>query len=419
MANEKEQEQPIIIKKIKKGGGGHHGGAWKVAYADFVTAMMAFFLLLWLLNVTTAEEKTAISNYFDPAHPKISSQESGSGGVLGGTSISPVGAMVTNVQPITTPPPQPYSRGSHQTGEQKSGDVESLDKPESESLDGKGKDVDIEAMTELEKQKLEKQLEKAENKRFEEAEAQIKKALSETPALADLSDHLLMDITPEGLRIQIVDKDGRSMFPSGNAEMYPFMDDLIAKVSDVIKTLPNHISIRGHTDGVPYSSGAKYNNWDLSADRAQSSRRSLVNHGYPKNKIESVVGRADKDHLIPEDALSPQNRRISIILLRDKLTRETDTTVEELKQKLKNADDAQKDNKENTSKAKNTKRVIITKERNNHSNTTQSHENDSPVAKGESSQSSEAQEPEKEKKVIIFNKEETPQEQKNRVLEFP
>lgn len=322
MADEKENEQPIIIKKVKKGGGGHHGGAWKVAYADFVTAMMAFFLLLWLLNVTTSEEKTAISNYFDPTHPKISQSESGSGGVLGGMSVSPDGAMVTNVQPITNPPPVPQQQKT-QSGQQESGE---------DKIDGR--EVDLEAMTELEKQNLEKQLQEVENERFKEAMQQIQEEIQKNPELAKLSDHLLMDITPEGLRIQIVDQEGRSMFAIGSAEMFPFMKELIGKVADVIETLPNQISIRGHTDGVQYAPGATYNNWDLSADRAQSSRRALTEFGFPVERIQNVVGKADREHLIPEDPLSPQNRRISLILLRDRLTREESITVDELKQKI-------------------------------------------------------------------------------------
>jgi chemotaxis protein MotB len=412
LANEKEQEQPIIIKKIKKGGGGHHGGAWKVAYADFVTAMMAFFLLLWLLNVTTAEEKTAISNYFDPAHPKISRQESGSGGVLGGMSLSRVGAMVTNVQPITTPPPQPYSRGSQQSGEQKSGDDEASDKPTTQSLEGQGTEIDVEAMTELEKEKLEKQLEAIEDERFEAAMEQIKNAIEETPQLAELSEHLLMDITPEGLRIQIVDKDGRSMFPVGSADMYPFMDDLISKVSAVITALPNHISIRGHTDSSKYAPGARYNNWDLSADRAQSSRRALTRNNYPEEKIETVVGRADRDHLIPENPLSPQNRRISIILLRDKLTRDTNASVEDLQQKLQQNNIGVTDNKTET-----TKSVIITKET-DESSTQPPNNNAAPRDETNNSQARPTEIESGTKEVIIL-REETPAAPQKRVLEFP
>jgi len=327
LANEKEQVQPIIIKKIKKGGGGHHGGAWKVAYADFVTAMMAFFLLLWLLNVTTSEEKTAISNYFDPTHPKISSSQSGAGGVLGGLSMSPQGAMVTTVQPIS----QPQVKDTTTRGEKK-GDIgnKKEEKSDSEIKELLTKD-DLSAE---EKEQLEKQLEKIENERFEGAQEQIKLALENSPELAGLSDHLLMDITPEGLRIQIIDKEGRSMFPIGGTDMYAFMAQLIGKVSSIITALPNHISVRGHTDSAPYPQGAKYNNWDLSSDRAQSSRRALTDAGFPEARIETVVGRADRDHLIPEAPLSAQNRRISIVLLRDRLTRKEPASTEDLQEKL-------------------------------------------------------------------------------------
>lgn len=328
MANENEQNQPIIVKKVVKGDHGHHGGAWKVAYADFVTAMMAFFLLLWLLNVTTAEEKTAISNYFDPTAPKISSSESGAGGVMGGLSISPDGAMVTNVQPITKPKEQ---ESTAKGGEKGDGDEKDKEPKGTDSEDPKSKKYNL---ADIEKEQLEEQLEKLEDERFEEAQKEIQEAMAASPDLQELAKHLLMDITPEGLRIQIVDTDGRSMFPSGSADMHSFMREILDKVGGIIKDLPNQISVRGHTDGVQYRPGAKYNNWDLSSDRAHSSRRALVGSGLPEGRIETVVGRADRDHLIPENPTSEQNRRISLILLRDRLTRDTEVTSDELRDKL-------------------------------------------------------------------------------------
>lgn len=279
--SEEEVERPIIIKRIIKKGGGHHGGAWKVAYADFVTAMMAFFLLLWLLNVTTDEQKNAISDYFDPTHPKVSESTSGAGGVMGGLSAAVDGAMVSSVQPITQPPPQTTSSPQGATAEERA----------------------------------------EEDARFKDAEEDIKEALQESPELASLAENLLVDMTPEGLRIQIVDSEGRSMFATGSAQMYDNTKGLLAKVAEIIRKLPNDISVRGHTDSSSYGEGASYTNWELSADRANSSRRVLTGAGFPAPRVYSVVGKADHEHLDPKNPLDPRNRRISVILLREELTK--------------------------------------------------------------------------------------------------
>lgn len=290
-AQSAEQVRPIIIKKIKKGGGGHHGGAWKVAYADFVTAMMAFFLLLWLLNVTTDEAKNAVSSYFDPTSPKISDARSGAGGVLGGLTMSTEGAMASNVQPITTPPLQETTTKL----------VKKREKPTQEDI----------ANAEQE----------AEEARFKAAQEAVKKAIESDSQLAALSEHILIDMTPEGLRIQIVDKEGGAMFPTGSAKMPEKTRRLVALIAHVIIKLPNEVSIRGHTDSAPYGVGAFYTNWELSADRANATRMVLLESGLSPWRINNVMGKADKEHLIPQKPLDPQNRRISMILLRQEITR--------------------------------------------------------------------------------------------------
>ncbi len=290
MADKQDELKPIIVKKIKKGGGGHHGGAWKVAYADFVTAMMAFFLLLWLLNVTTKEQKEGIAEYFDP-NPKISVSESGAGGILGGLTVSPDGAMVHTTQPITTPQP---TNPALKAGADPS---------------------------QLAEEQLREEIRKRENAEFKEVEKQIQQSIQESPELKDLAKNIMMDITPEGLRIQIVDQDGNPMFPSGSAEMYDKTRALMGQVAKIINKMPNELSIRGHTDGVPYGAGAKYTNWELSADRANSSRRVLIEAGVPEKKINNVLGKADKDHMVT-DSKDARNRRISIVLLREALTYE-------------------------------------------------------------------------------------------------
>jgi chemotaxis protein MotB len=298
--DDKKKAQPIIVKRIKKGGG-HHGGAWKVAYADFVTAMMAFFLLLWLLNVTTDEQKNAISNYFDPTHPKVSEAVSGAGGVMGGLSMAPQGSMATTVQPVTAPPPS--STVNKRTAEKA---------PTSKTDSG---NVSKKAL-----EKAKEELRKQEEKRFEEAKKQIEEAIQKNPDLSALAKNLLIDMTPEGLRIQVVDQDGKPMFPSGSAQMFDYTKKLIMQVATVIQKLPNEISVRGHTDSVPYGKDASYTNWELSADRANSSRRVLIEGGFPVARLNNVVGKADTDHLDPKNPAAPINRRISIILLKEELT---------------------------------------------------------------------------------------------------
>ena len=295
-SGKKDELQPIIIKKIKRSAPGHHGGAWKVAYADFVTAMMAFFLLLWLLNVTTEDAQNVISSYFDPSHPKVSSSTSGAGGVMGGLSVSPVGAMVTNVQPITAPTPQTAREQNDNKTEEKEG-----------------------AAPRSELEQLEEKLREQEDKRFEEAKQDLEEKLKEDAGLRELAKHLMVDVTDEGLRIQIVDQQGEPMFPSGSAEMYEKTKELMKLTAKTIIDMPNEISVRGHTDSYKYPEGATYTNWELSADRANASRRVLAGSGIDEKKLSNVMGKADTDHLNLENPLDAKNRRITIMLMRENL----------------------------------------------------------------------------------------------------
>ncbi len=307
------RSESIIIKRVKKVSGGHHGGAWKVAYADFVTAMMAFFLLLWLLNVTTDEAKNKISSYFYPSHPRISDFRSGSGGLLGGLSISKVGAMQESTQPIVNPPsttPVP-DYGGTKTGDSKSKYARE-GQQKGETGDG-GKNADPKDIAE---ERLKEELRRREDKKFEEAEKKLKAAIEAVPELKKLKDNIKIDRTPEGLRIQILDQEGESMFPLGSSSMYNKTRQLLSKVSEVINTLPNKISIRGHTDAYKYSSGSDYTNWELSADRANASRRAMITDGIPADRFSDVIGKADTEPFVTEDPFDPKNRRMSIILLR-------------------------------------------------------------------------------------------------------
>ena len=299
---EADATAPIIIKKVKKGGHGHHGGAWKVAYADFVTAMMAFFLLLWLLNATTDEQKAGIADYFSPA--SLSKSYSGSGGVMGGTSVNPKGALRSdNAQPVgvTVALPNPGSKTDGEPGE----DLEATG-------DGSAADADR-----LSEEELRRELAEREAAQFAQAAETLRTALQANPELHALSDAIRIDQTPDGLRIQIVDQAGKSMFPLGSDEMFAHTRKLMEMVASAVAQLPHHIAIRGHTDASPFVAGNGYSNWELSSDRANSSRRALLQAGLPPERIASVTGRADQDPLLPEDPFSPNNRRISIILLRE------------------------------------------------------------------------------------------------------
>jgi chemotaxis protein MotB len=290
-----DSKRPIyVIKKIKKGGG-HHGGAWKVAYADFVTAMMAFFLLLWLLNVTTEEQKLGISDYFDPT-PQISQQTSGAGGMLGGVSMSTQGVRSTDLKdPIPN---------------------QTIAQPQKAPKVG---EPDLEK---VQQEKLEKEVERREEEEFKKVKAQIEQAINDNPELKALSKNVVVDMTPEGLRIQIVDQEGAAMFASGSDKMFEKTQKLMQMVAGVIKTMPNQVSVRGHTDGVPYKgANPDYTNWELSSDRANASRVALMQGGLAQNKIANVVGKADTDHFVAGQPLDARNRRISIILLHDKQTK--------------------------------------------------------------------------------------------------
>ncbi|OUR76385.1 hypothetical protein A9Q83_14520 [Alphaproteobacteria bacterium 46_93_T64] len=282
---------PIIVKKVKKAGHGHHGGAWKVAYADFVTAMMAFFLLLWLLNVTDSVQKQGISDYFAPTAASTS-ESSGSGGVLGGTSMQTEGAMTSNTGTPSV--------------------VSSISPPEEGSKD----DAEGEGKSEIDEAEFLERLAALEEASFEDAKDQIRQALAEDTELQGLADNIIIDMTPEGLRIQIVDQYDESMFAAGSTTIKPRVKKLLAKIVKAISTLPNNLSISGHTDSSGFS-GKEYGNWELSSDRANASRRALVEVGLDPERIERVSGKADIDPMIMDDPSNPGNRRISIILLRE------------------------------------------------------------------------------------------------------
>ncbi|TCS64241.1 flagellar motor protein MotB [Varunaivibrio sulfuroxidans] len=286
-------QPPIIVKKVKKAAHGHHGGAWKIAYADFVTAMMAFFLLLWLLNAVTQEQLQGIADYFAPT--VTSKSQSGAGDILGGKSIEVPGAneTVTARASVTMDLPPPKAGSGGQTG---GGDAGFENPPPDQTAEA------------IQKKKEEQQ--------FKQAQQQLQDALKAAPGLKQLAKSLLIQDTPEGLRIQLVDQDGLAMFPSGSAVMYEHTHNLLKLVAEAIKNLPQDISISGHTDAVPFKGASGYSNWELSADRANAARRELVSLGIPEKRIAMVVGRAANDPLLKDDPKNARNRRLSIVLLR-------------------------------------------------------------------------------------------------------
>jgi chemotaxis protein MotB len=314
----KPSQIPIIIKKVKGGGGHpHHGGAWKVAYADFVTAMMAFFLLLWLLNVTTDVQKRGIADYFEPT--VASKSQSGAGGLLGGMTIGPPGAqsMPTSLPSLALNRPalrQPSEgdEGNEGGGAARSDSTDSGTPPGERSASGERDQQE----KRLQAEDLDRQVSEREAKRFAAAAFTLRQAIEQLPELKGLADNLMVDETPEGLRIQLVDQDKQPMFALGSAELLDPAKKLLALITQVVQRLPNPVTITGHTDAIPYPGGRRYTNWELSADRANSSRRELIADGIPDTRFARVTGVADHDPLLPDDPNSPRNRRISIVLLR-------------------------------------------------------------------------------------------------------
>jgi chemotaxis protein MotB len=285
-------DQPIVIKKVKKGGGhGHHGGAWKVAYADFVTAMMAFFLLMWLINTTSPEQKRGIADYFAPA--SVSETTSGSGGILGGTALGDDGDK---------------SAGTSSVIEQLSPASKNPDEGNAKEGAKSADDVATEAMREALKQR--------DDAAFASAAQSLRQALQDMPELAELSKNIIVDQTPEGLRIQLVDQEGRSMFNEGSAQPNDRAKLLLKAITKVINQLPNRISIYGHTSASPGGAKAE-SDWTLSAARADASRRILQGAGVDPDRIYQVSGKATSEPLYPDDPMLPGNRRIAIVLLRE------------------------------------------------------------------------------------------------------
>lgn len=265
------EEQPIIIKRKKKVVGGHHGGSWKVAFADFATAMMAFFLVLWLTATASPEQKRAVEGYFrDPV------------GFTEGGSPNPVDL-----------------EGSASVVKETSTDMDPN-------------------QIQIEDQVVDELAETLEQRRMEELFQELKERIEQNETLQEFKDQLLIDITDEGLRIQIVDRSGRPMFDSGRAQLKYYSQDILFELAKTLGSVNNKLSITGHTDATPFSGRPGYTNWELSADRANTARRALVAGGVRQEQIARVVGLSDSVLFDKDDPTAPVNRRISIIVLNKK-----------------------------------------------------------------------------------------------------
>ena len=276
--------QPIIIKRVFAAHG-HHGGSWKVAFADFATAMMAFFMLMWLMGSTSAEQKGAISEYF-----KNPSAVQGTSPVPSPSAIQGAGGASTSMIKL-------------------GGGAELYTHPQA------NKDAaDDVPKAQADETASEEKAAAAETERLENLKEEIQKAIDERESLKAFKDQILLDITPEGLRIQVIDKENRSMFDSGSAELKPYTLAILTEIAAIVSSVPNRLSISGHTDIRPYTR-PNYSNWELSADRANAARRALIAGGLAPEKIGRVVGLASSALLDPVAQDNPINRRISIIVM--------------------------------------------------------------------------------------------------------
>ncbi len=281
MAGDSKKVQPIIIKRVKKGGHAAHGGAWKIAYADFVTAMMAFFLLMWLLGSTTEGDKKGIADYFN-SPLKIS--------LLGGSGSGDSSSVVKGGGKDLT----------QTSGQVRQGDIEAAKRT-----------FNLQAL-----KAIRKQAQEAEAERLKTLKSKMEEVIANDPKLAQFKHQIKLDLTAEGLRIQIIDDQSRPMFDSGDAVVKGYMRDILQAIGAVLAEVPNKLTIEGHTDALQFSTGeAGYSNWELSADRANASRRELIYGGLPGSKVLRVQGLASSMPYDKNEPDSPLNRRISIIVM--------------------------------------------------------------------------------------------------------
>ncbi len=276
-----EPNQTIIIKKVKKHGHGHHGGAWKIAYADFVTAMMAFFLLMWLISMTTQEQKVGLAEYFAPA--ALSTSTSGAGGMLFGTALDESGNKSST----------PRKGKMHASGQE-----------DASRKGNAGKTSDRESDNTV-----------AGEQASHSAIVSIRQALQKMPEIAELSRNIVIEQTKDGLEVSLVDEDGRSMFPEGSVRPYDRTRIVLEKLAPTLRRLPNRLSLTGHTAAARPGTVPSVDPWSLTAGRALAVREILVGAGFPADRVASVVGRADTEPVFPDNPYLAPNRRLTISLL--------------------------------------------------------------------------------------------------------
>jgi len=345
MSSSDTNNRPIIvIRRRKKVAAAHHGGAWKVAYADFVTAMMAFFLLLWLLNTVTTEERQGIADYFDTAG--VSAYQGGARSVFGGETITQKGSSDSGGEPaviysVTAPTP-PGTTDTTESAEttstgpqipQPSGQAASGENSSAIAAPASGDENAMSLLRQLtgasgqsERQVPEASASEAEIAAAKAAEAdrknlnaaamELRQAIQSQPELASLADRVIIEVIPEGMRVQLVDELRQPMFALGSANLLPQTRKLLGTVASALGKVPNRIVVTGHTDATPFASLTAYGNWELSADRANATRRGLAGAGIADARFNEVSGKAGTEPLLPEDPKNAANRRISILLLR-------------------------------------------------------------------------------------------------------
>ena len=283
-----KQPPKIIVKKVYiEGHGGHHGGAWKVAYADFVTAMMAFFLLMWLLGATNEKQRKALADYFSPTLVEMKQNSAGSNGLLGGDALTgkdnyPTKASQTGTRSLTVPAD---STGGSQVGTGEKGTL---------------KDKRVMAV---------------DQKNFAKMRETVEAKMRANPKMAKLANHVRFVPTRDGMRIDLIDDANYSMFGLGTTALVPEADTLIGMIANSIAEMENPIMIRGHTDSLPYGDPRAMNNWMLSSGRAEATRRRLFSGGVPETRFDRIEGVADREPMIKENPADPRNRRVAITLL--------------------------------------------------------------------------------------------------------
>ncbi|MFO1147448.1 MAG: flagellar motor protein MotB [Alsobacter sp.] len=276
--------QPIIIKKVKKAAHAHHGGAWKIAYADFVTAMMAFFLLMWLISMTTKEQKIGLANYFSP--PNVSPTTSGSGGVLMGKTIDKAGSKASDPRDTPWTPGRNNDRDAPKGSSGRTGESEAS-RPASSGQANQS------------------------------AAASIRQALQSMPEFAELSRNIVIEATKDGVNVSLTDQDGRSMFPEGSVLPYERTRRVVEALAPTLRKLNNRVSVTGHTAAARPGSASTADSWSLTAGRAIAVHEILAGAGFPNDRFTSVVGRADTEPVFPDNPYLAPNRRVTITLINE------------------------------------------------------------------------------------------------------